>query len=65
MLTNLPVPDDLWVSQFYVYLLWVNAHVAKCLNSVLNGKALVEAFNQEKAIVGAISVIYYLIDFRH
>ena len=27
------------------------------LNSVLNGKAVVAAFNQEKALVGAFSVI--------
>ena len=41
-------------SQFHVYLQWVNAY---CLNSVLNVKALVGAFNQEKALVGAFSVI--------
>ena len=35
----------------------VNAHLAKCLNSVLNVKAVVAAFNQEKALVGAFSVI--------
>ena len=29
----------------------VNAHLAKCLNSVLNVKAVVAAFNQEKALV--------------
>ena len=28
-----------------------------CLNSVLNVKAVVVAFNQEKALVGAFSVI--------
>ena len=28
---------------------WVNAHLAKWLNSVLNLKVLVPAFNQEKA----------------
>ena len=28
-----------------------------CLNSVLNVKALIGAFNQEKALVGAFSVI--------
>ena len=38
----------------------VNAHLAKCLNSVLNVKAVVAAFNQEKALVGAFSVITYL-----
>ena len=31
--------------------------LAWCLNSVLNLKALVGAFNQEKALVGAFSVI--------
>ena len=43
MLTNLPVPYD--------------ARLAWCLNSVLNVKALVGAFNHEKALVGAFSVI--------
>ena len=38
------------MSQFYVYLLWG-------LNSVLNVKALVGAFNQKEALVGAFSVI--------
>ena len=37
-------------SQFHVFLPWG-------LNSVLNVKALVVAFNQEKALVGAFSVI--------
>ena len=31
--------------------------LALCLNSVLNVKTLVGAFNQEKALVGAFSVI--------
>ena len=36
----------------------VNARLAKCLNSVLNMKAVVATFNQEKALlVGAFSVI--------
>ena len=35
----------------------VNARLEWCLNSVLNVKALVCAFNQEKALVGAFSVI--------
>ena len=35
----------------------VNAHLSKCLNSVLNVKAVVGAFNQEKALLGAFSVI--------
>ena len=43
------------VSQTPVYLQWVNTHLAQCLNSVLNMKSLVGAFNQEKALVGAIS----------
>ena len=33
------------------------ACLAKCLDSVINVKALVGAFNQEKALVGAFSVI--------
>ena len=35
----------------------VNARLAQCHDSVLNVKALVGAFNQEKALVGAFSVI--------
>ena len=38
----------------------VNARLSKCLNSVLNVKALVGAFNQEKALVGAFSAIVQL-----
>ena len=34
-----------------------NLQTAQCLNSVLNVKAVVAAFNQEKALVGAFSVI--------
>ena len=34
----------------------VNARLV-CLNSVLNVKAVVASFNQEKALVGAFSVI--------
>ena len=33
------------------------ATLAYCLNSVLNVKAVVAAFNQEKALVGAFPVI--------
>ena len=40
-------------SQFHVYLAWVNPHLALCLNV----KVLVSTFNQEKALVGAFSVI--------
>ena len=35
----------------------VNTRLALCLNSVLNVKALVGSFIQEKALVGAFSVI--------
>ena len=35
----------------------VNARLAYCLNSVLNVKAVVATFNQEKALVRAFSVI--------
>ena len=35
----------------------VNARLALCLDSFLNVKAVVAAFNQEKALVGAFSVI--------
>ena len=38
-----------WQTQFHVE--------RPCLNSVLNVKAVVAAFNQEKALVGAFSVI--------
>ena len=35
----------------------VNVRLAYCLNSVLNVKAVVAAFNQERNLVGAFSVI--------
>ena len=35
----------------------VNAHLAYCVNIVLNVKAVVAAFNQEKALIGTFSVI--------
>ena len=45
-------------SQFHVYLYHgVNVRLALSLNSVLNLKAVVAAFNQEKGLVGAFSVI--------
>ena len=50
-------PLRLSVSQMHVYLPGVNGYLAQCLNSVLNVKALVGTFNQEKALVGAFSVI--------
>ena len=43
--------------QFHVHILWIDICLAQCLNGVLNVKALVGAFNQEKALVGAFSVI--------
>ena len=43
-------------TQFQIFLLWANVHLAQCLNSVLNVKAL-GAFNREKALGGAFSVI--------
>ena len=43
-------------SQFHIYLPWVNACLAQCLNSVLNVNMLVGTFNQEKALVGAFCV---------
>ena len=51
-------------------MLWtlVNTCLAQFLNSVVNVKGLVGAFNQEKALVGAFSVIvlhHRLIDLRH
>ena len=46
------------VSQFQVYLPWVNAHLAYRLNSVLNVKVLEGDFNQ--ALVGAFSMIVQL-----
>ena len=38
----------------------VNARLALCLNSVLNVKVVVAAFNQEMALVGSFSVIMNL-----
>ena len=35
----------------------VKARLEYCLNSVLNVKAVVAAFNQEKVLVGAFSVV--------
>ena len=48
------------VSEFHIYLEWVNAHLQKCLNRFLNVKTLVGTFNQEKALVGAFPVIVQL-----
>ena len=38
------------VSQFHIYLPWVNARLAKCISSVINVKVLVGAFNQETKV---------------
>ena len=51
---------NMLVSQFLVYLPWINAHLALCPNSVLNVKVLVGAVNLEKALVGAFSVFVKL-----
>ena len=42
----------------------VNARLAKCLNSVLNLKAVVTAFNQEKALVGALGAFSVITNLR-
>ena len=55
MLTNPPVPYDFCVGVPISRLLTVGSTPIK--HSVLNVKALVCAFNQEKALVGAFSVI--------
>ena len=46
-------------TQFHVERPWGQCpfSIVQCLNSVLNVKAVVAAFNQEKALVGAFSVI--------
>ena len=44
-------------TQFHIYLLWGQR---LCLKSVLNVKEVVATFNQEKALVGAFSVIVEL-----
>ena len=45
-------------SQFHVYLLWGQCQFnILIVNSVLNVKAIVAPFNQEKALVGTFSVI--------
>ena len=44
-------------TQFHVERPWGQRPFKECRNSVLNVKAVVAAFNQEKALVGAFSVI--------
>ena len=46
-------------TQFHVERPWGNACLAYCLNSVLNVKVVVAAFNHKKAL-GAFSVIVQL-----
>ena len=46
------------ISRLLTYLLLVNAHLALCLNSVLNVRVVLSTFNQEKALFfSAFSVI--------
>ena len=55
-------------TQFHVERPWGQRLFSIVHYSVLNVKALVGAFNQEKALVGAFSVIvqlHRLIDLRH
>ena len=42
-------------THFHIYLLSLSACLAQCLSSVLNVKAVVAAFNQEKALTRALS----------
>ena len=39
------------VYQFHIYLQWVNARLELCLNSVLNVKELLGAFNLSRALI--------------
>ena len=55
MLTNPPVPYDLCVMDPIPH--WETVGSMHVQHSVLNVKAVVAAFNQEKALVGAFSVI--------
>ena len=50
MLTNPPIPYIVlfWEPISHLLLLWFNAHLAYCLNTFLNVKAVLAAFNQEK-----------------
>ena len=67
MLTNPPVPYDFLCQRpnFTSTYRGVNARLAWYLNSVLNVKVLVGAFNQEKVLVGPFSVILNLcVDLR-
>ena len=46
IITNLPVPYDLCIDNPVFYLPCLYVHLAKCLNSVLNVKVSVGAFNK-------------------
>ena len=46
--------------QLHIYLLSLSACLAQYLSSVLNVKVVVAAFNQDKDLVGAFSVIIQL-----
>ena len=47
-------------THFHIYLPSLGARLAQCLSCVLNVKVVVAAFNQEKALGGAFSVIMNL-----
>ena len=47
-------------THFHIYLPSLGARLAQCLSCVLNVKVVVAAFNQEKALEGAFSVIMNL-----
>ena len=44
-------------TQHNIYILWVNARLAWCINRFLNVKVLVGTFHQEKTLIGAFFVI--------
>ena len=70
MLTNSPVLFDFCIGNLISHLFTVGSMPVyhSVLNSVLNVKALIGAFNQETALVGAFSVnvqLHRLTDLRH
>ena len=63
MLTKPPVlsrMNSVLGTKFHISNCRVSTRLAKCLNSVLNVKALVAAFNQERALIGAFFMIMNL-----
>ena len=63
MLTKPPVlsrMNSVLGTKFHISYRGVSTRLAKCLNSVLNVKALVAAFNQERALIGAFFMIMNL-----